>query len=180
MLTKDHASTSILYEVDMSKNNNSHHPGMHVLWWWEVDGKKLANQVKMCISRSSQFLAQALWSWTVFYPPPRKKNEGRHGKCFFGTILQDSLYKIDTCTILLPPWIVGVLWDGEISFDMSLSIPYSWWKKSCTTWHVWNPVNNGINYLSSGAGLFPSTVSSNEGWSFLGGQLLQSRLHFRT
>ena len=21
---------------------------------------------------------------------------------------------------------------------------YCWWKKSCTTWHVWNPINNGI------------------------------------
>ena len=25
-------------------------------------------------------------------------------------------------------------------------------------WHVWNPVNNGINYLSTGAGFLPSTV----------------------
>ena len=21
---------------------------------------------------------------------------------------------------------------------------YCWWKKSCSTWHVWNPVNNGF------------------------------------
>ena len=23
---------------------------------------------------------------------------------------------------------------------------YCWWKRCCTTWDVWNPVNNGINY----------------------------------
>ena len=36
---------------------------------------------------------------------------------------------------------------------------YCWWLKSCTTWDVWNPINNGINYLSTGAGFQPSTVS---------------------
>ncbi len=35
---------------------------------------------------------------------------------------------------------------------------YCWWRKSCTTWDVWNPINNGINYLSTGAGFPPSTV----------------------
>ena len=27
---------------------------------------------------------------------------------------------------------------------------YYWWLKSCTTWDVWNPINNGINNLSTG------------------------------
>ena len=36
---------------------------------------------------------------------------------------------------------------------------YCWWKKSCTTSHVKNPVNDGINYLPTGAGFLPSTVS---------------------
>ena len=27
---------------------------------------------------------------------------------------------------------------------------YCWWKKSCTTWHVWNLVNNGIFTISAG------------------------------
>ncbi len=36
--------------------------------------------------------------------------------------------------------------------------PYCWWKKSCTTWDVWNPVNNGIFSISTGAGFLPSTV----------------------
>ena len=30
--------------------------------------------------------------------------------------------------------------------------------KSCTTWDVKKPVNNGINYLSTGTGFLPSTV----------------------
>ena len=34
-----------------------------------------------------------------------------------------------------------------------------WWKKSCTTWDLSNLVNNGIKYLSIGAGFFPSTVA---------------------
>ena len=35
---------------------------------------------------------------------------------------------------------------------------YCWWKNSCTTWDVWNLMNNGIKYLSTGAGFQPSTV----------------------
>ena len=34
----------------------------------------------------------------------------------------------------------------------------SGWKKSCTTLNGWNPINNGINSLSTGAGFLPSTV----------------------
>ena len=43
-----------------------------------------------------------------------------------------------------------VFWDSS----------YCWWLKSCTTWDVWNPINNGKNYLSTGAGFQPSTVCS--------------------
>ncbi len=31
-------------------------------------------------------------------------------------------------------------------------------QKSCTTWDVNDPINNGTNYLSTGAGFLPSTV----------------------
>ena len=41
-----------------------------------------------------------------------------------------------------------------------LVVLYCGWKKSCTTLDGWNPINNGINYLSTGAGFLPSTVSS--------------------
>ena len=34
-----------------------------------------------------------------------------------------------------------------------------------TTWHVKNHVNNGINYLSTGAGVLPSTVSPKKALS---------------
>ena len=36
---------------------------------------------------------------------------------------------------------------------------YCGWKKSCTTLDGWNPINDGINHLSTGAGFLPSTVS---------------------
>ncbi len=36
---------------------------------------------------------------------------------------------------------------------------YCWWKRSCTTWDEKNLVNNGIIYLSTGAGFLPSTVA---------------------
>ena len=38
---------------------------------------------------------------------------------------------------------------------------YCWWKKSCTTRHVWNPVNNGTFTTSTGAGFLPPTVLSS-------------------
>ena len=40
-----------------------------------------------------------------------------------------------------------------------MSLTYRGWKKSCTTLDGWNPINNGINHLSTGAGFLPSTVS---------------------
>ena len=39
-----------------------------------------------------------------------------------------------------------------------------------TTQHVWNPINNGINYLSTGAGFQPSTVVPS--WSWLSSSAL--------
>ena len=35
---------------------------------------------------------------------------------------------------------------------------YSGWQKSCTTLDGWNPINNEINHLSTGAGFLPFTV----------------------
>ena len=40
-------------------------------------------------------------------------------------------------------------------------VPCYWWKKSCTTWNVQNPINNGINYQPSTGeftGFLPSTI----------------------
>ena len=36
---------------------------------------------------------------------------------------------------------------------------YCWSKKSCTTWDVWNLINNGKIIILGGAGFQPSTVS---------------------
>ena len=44
---------------------------------------------------------------------------------------------------------------------------YCWWLKSCTTWDVWNPIDNGKDYLSTGAGFQPSTVVKNLMWIWL-------------
>ena len=44
---------------------------------------------------------------------------------------------------------------------------YCWWLKSSTTWHVNNPGNNGINYVSTGAGFLPSSGSWNGGWGMV-------------
>ena len=51
----------------------------------------------------------------------------------------------------------SVLVSSSANFAFWL-IWHCWCKKSCT-WDVWNPVNNGINFLSTGAGFLPSTVS---------------------
>ena len=41
----------------------------------------------------------------------------------------------------------------------AITQPYCWWLKSCTPGMYKNLVNNGINYLSTGAGFQPSTVT---------------------
>ena len=41
---------------------------------------------------------------------------------------------------------------------VNLGLWYCWWLKSYTTWDVWNPINNGIFSISTGAGFQPSTV----------------------
>ena len=45
-----------------------------------------------------------------------------------------------------------------ISSKVPTSQCYCWWKKSCTTWDVQKPVNNGIFTISTGARFQPSTV----------------------
>ena len=49
-------------------------------------------------------------------------------------------------------WVISIL-RKEKHQDSFLGW-YCWWKKSCTTWDVKNPANNGMNYLSTGAGFF--------------------------
>ena len=40
----------------------------------------------------------------------------------------------------------------------NLANKHCWWEKPCTTWDIKFPVNDGINYLSTGAEFLPSTV----------------------
>ena len=81
----------------------------------------------------------------------------------------DNWYPLGNWHIL--PWekenhLQNELFRGYVSFREGISLKvkvtkykgYCWWKKSCTTWNVWNPVNNAINYLSNGAEFLPSTV----------------------
>ena len=52
----------------------------------------------------------------------------------------------------------GLVQSGKMHLDTSPVSTYCWWRKSCATWDVHNPVNNGINYLSTG-GRISSTNS---------------------
>ncbi len=60
-------------------------------------------------------------------------------------------------------WFLGCIREHGNQWEMTglgwLVLSYCWWLKSCTTWDVWDPINNGINYLPTGAGFLPSTVS---------------------
>ena len=50
---------------------------------------------------------------------------------------------------------------GQEGWENSGEIPlhcYYWWKKSCTAWHVWNPVNKGIFTISTGVGKYTSPM----------------------
>ena len=51
-------------------------------------------------------------------------------------------------------WALGTM---ELC-SRNLCESYCWWLKSCTTWDVWNPINNGIFSISTGAEFQPSTV----------------------
>ena len=59
-----------------------------------------------------------------------------------------------------PSWLkcVGATLKEGIKPTSWKLMEYGGWKKSCTTWDGWNPMNNGINHLSTGAGFLPSTV----------------------
>ena len=63
--------------------------------------------------------------------------------------------------------------DSKKASEQNLGgIQYDWWwslltvdgrNPAITTWDVKNPVNNGINCLSTGAGFLPSTVWALKG-----------------
>ncbi len=55
----------------------------------------------------------------------------------FGDLIQTSWWKKQ----LLPNNFTSDIHLGELNHAS-----YCWWLKSCTTWDVWNPIKNGINY----------------------------------
>ncbi len=64
-----------------------------------------------------------------------------------------SMQNISIITELLrapQSWQLHLSLDSTIwKFDLTHQVVegwYCWWLKSCTTWDVWNPINNGINY----------------------------------
>ena len=82
----------------------------------------------------------AIFCWITFSVFRRQTNSWN---------LKTSIIYLD-----LPFWVLFMVNVGKNNIHES----YCWWLKSCTTWDVWNPINNGINYLSTGAGFQPSTV----------------------
>ena len=56
------------------------------------------------------------------------------------------------------------IWIHRFVFVKKWCSLYCWWKKSCTTWDGWNPINNGIIIILGGAGFCPSTVGHRVCW----------------
>ena len=71
--------------------------------------------------------------------------------------LNQPVWKMCSWNWIIPP-IFGV--NIKKMIELPPPSPYCWWTKSCTTWDVWNPINNGIFIISTGAGFLPSTVES--------------------
>ena len=61
--------------------------------------------------------------------------------------------RADTISILVHPLVNPKEFKSKTCLQL-----YCWWKNSCTTRHVWNPENNGIFTISTGAGFLPPTV----------------------
>ena len=75
--------------------------------------------------------------------------------CYFSDEPYITLVSRDTPLQSVPliTWI-----RNPMELEFIIVMWYCWWRKSYTTWDLQNPVNNGINYLSTGAGFLPSTV----------------------
>ena len=64
----------------------------------------------------------------------------------------------------------------EVSFLMKIQVGgrlarHCWWKKSCTTCYLWNPMKNGMFSISNRAGFVPSIVEMVKFTRFFGGFL---------
>ena len=68
---------------------------------------------------------------------------------------------LNTPDLRMYDWMSRAMRKNPVTtWSLILFLTYCW-KKSCTTQHVWHPVNNGIFTISTGAGFLPSTVCSD-------------------
>ncbi len=101
-----------------------------------------------------------IWAWVLrrlnsWHENPEKKHMGdvwRYEKCNQKTgiinPLQHPLHNFHASrhSMSRDSWISKFrLPDGQ-QCEQQIPEHYCWWLKSCTTWDVWNPINNGINY----------------------------------
>ncbi len=86
-------------------------------------------------------------------PSNEKMDMAKLGVLQNATISLESRHMHDTC--------IYVRYHKSMFQHAEPAIPICWWLKSRTAWDVWNPINNGKNYSSTGAGFQPSTVLSH-------------------
>ena len=87
--------------------------------------------------------------------------------CILGSDYQPYMYILDLRYSMLG-WFIntelinhhGSVAEMCVPANIHKCLHYCWCTKSCTTWDVWNPINNGRNHISTGAGVCPSTVSN--------------------
>ena len=109
---------------------------------YELDRNKTLKTIDVALTPK---LENIFFQYT-FTPPPPTKTSGK-------TPSNDGL-------VLHP----GILYKCYHPTPLGINLknvnrgPYCWWLKSCTTSDVWNPMNNGIFIISTGAGFLPSTV----------------------
>ena len=77
---------------------------------------------------------------------------------------------IDVFSVFLEEMIAKLKYEKNAKQNVVKT--YCWWKKPCPTWHVWNPVNNGIFIISTGDRRI-SEPSNSICWGF-GLQMMKS------
>ena len=109
-----------------------------------------------------------------------QKNDSRYVRIYMSETMSEDLSTISedrsghlSLSIYIYMYISSECMSGqrngqEICQDIRQDVvTYCGWKKSCTTLDGWNPINNGIIHLSTGAGFLPSTVCQH--WKFVTG-----------
>ncbi len=116
----------------------SHHEPISISW--NVTGG-------LCLSSCYYRAPVSLESWTGTCDPKTGTcSEAVSLACFNlqGLNLRWSKWCFQRCFIFTPTWGNDPIW--LIFFKWVETTNYCWWLKSCTTWDVWNPINNGKNY----------------------------------